>query len=380
MLPLRIALRFLTSSKVQTVGIALGIAVGISVQIFVGVLIISLQNSLVEGTIGNAPHITVLPGDDDLYIDDWEGAISEFEDVDDIRDISVSISTNALFNTPANKSFPGLLRGFDIERSNGIYDISGRIYDGRQPGKVGEVLVGRENQEELGLIVGDELTVILANGSSISVTISGFFDFENAAVNQGWVITELSTVQSILSLGNVVSAIEMQVGDVFAADSTAEKVEGSLTDKSLVVSNWKAENEGLLSALQAQGQSSYMIQFFVIVAVFIAIASILAISVTQKSRQLGILKAMGINNLNSSLIFMFQGLILGVIGGVLGVGLGLGLFQGFIVGASSGIEPFIDWNFVIGSGIMAVLASTFASLIPAIKSLRLDPIEVIRNG
>ncbi len=380
MLSLRIALRFLTSSKVQTIGIALGIAVGISVQVFVGTLIISLQQSLVEATIGNAPHITVLAADDGLYIDDWQPYIQTIEGVGDVRDVSVSLSTNVLMNTPDDRTFPGLVRGFEIENSDGIYDISSRIYEGTAPDSNGEVLVGLENQEEYGLSIGDTLEVTLGNGSIQDVTISGFFDFEVATLNEGWVISNLGTVQSLLDEGDVVSAIEMQVGDPFSADSTAKKVEKAIASDKVVVSNWKTENEQLLGALAAQGQSSYMIQFFVIIAVFIAIASILAISVTQKSKQLGILKAMGITDVQSSLIFMFQGLFLGVIGGALGVGLGYGLFMGFIVGASSSISPFVDWGFIIGSGVMAVAASTIASMIPAVKSLRLNPIEVIRNG
>ena len=122
-----------------------------------------------------------------------------------------------------------------------------------------------------------------------------------------------------------------------------------------------------------------MIQVFVVASVVIAIASVLAISVMQKSRQLGILKAMGITNLNASLIFLFQGLILGAVGGTLGVLLGLGLFQLFMLSPST-ITPYINWGFVIGSGLVAIVCAGLASLIPARRSARLDPIEVIRNG
>ena len=88
-----------------------------------------------------------------------------------------------------------------------------------------------------------------------------------------------------------------------------------LNNPSLKITDWKAQNASLLSGLQGQSISSLMIQIFIVVSVVIAIASILAITVFQKSRQLGILKAMGIKDRQASLIFIYEGLIIGVIGG-----------------------------------------------------------------
>jgi lipoprotein-releasing system permease protein len=107
-----------------------------------------------------------------------------------------------------------------------------------------------------------------------------------------------------------------------------------LNNSGITVDNWKNQNEQLLSGLQGQSISSLMIQIFIVVAVVIAIASILAITVFQKSRQLGILKAMGIKDRSASLIFIFEGLIIGLIGATIGVGLGIGLFYGFVIGTT----------------------------------------------
>ncbi len=129
-----------------------------------------------------------------------------------------------------------------------------------------------------------------------------------------------------------------------------------------------------------------MIQAFVIISVVLGITSVLAITVLQKSKQLGILKAMGVNDGTSAQIFMFQGLILGVFGAISGVGLGLGLsyaFTTFAVDSTTGqpiIALYIDQNFVLLSMFIAIIACIGASLIPAIRSKRLTVIEVIRNG
>jgi lipoprotein-releasing system permease protein len=118
--------------------------------------------------------------------------------------------------------------------------------------------------------------------------------------------------------------------------------------------------------------------------VAIAIASLLSVTVLQKRRQLGILKAMGIKDRAASLIFVFQGLLIGIMASALGISLGLGLLYSFTVFATPGGESIIDFAvepaFVLRSLAISITASAVAGLIPASRSLRLNPIDVIREG
>jgi lipoprotein-releasing system permease protein len=121
------------------------------------------------------------------------------------------------------------------------------------------------------------------------------------------------------------------------------------------------------------------------ISVVLAIASVLAITVLQKSKQIGILKAMGIKDKDASLVFLFEGLILGIFGALAGVLLGLGLaysFTTFAIGADGNpvVPLYIDFGFIVLSALIAVFAATVASLIPARKSSKLSVIEVIRNA
>jgi len=105
----------------------------------------------------------------------------------------------------------------------------------------------------------------------------------------------------------------------------------------------------------------------------------------QKSKQIGILKAMGIRNSQASRIFFYQGLILGVLGGILGIVLGFGLSYSFTFFARNPdgtpiVALAIDPAFFALSFVIAVTASSLAALVPARKSARLDPIEAIKNG
>ncbi len=138
----------------------------------------------------------------------------------------------------------------------------------------------------------------------------------------------------------------------------------------------------MLAALSSQSSSSYTIQFFVLFSISLGIASVLAIAAVQKSRQLGILKAMGTTNLSSAKIFVVQGFILGATGSVAGLGIGYGISILFIKAMGDmiafGLE--IKTVYLILPVLLAVIASTVAAVIPASRASKLSPVEVIRNG
>ncbi|NLM79070.1 MAG: ABC transporter permease [Ruminococcaceae bacterium] len=384
---LKIAVRFLKSSKGQTIMIALGIAIGISVQIFIGSLIQGLQKSLVETTIGNASQITVTSMSEDRFITDYTTIIDLIRATDErLVDVSPVLDQPGLL-TDGDNTESILLRGLDFAAAEGIYALSERLIVGRLPSGKDEVAIGTGLQEALSLQVGDSLEVTVAGGLRLTYVISGIFDIKVQSLNKSWFLTTLVSAQERLEKDGSVTSIEMQLASdqVFLADEIASILKADPGLASLGIDNWKDQNEQLLSGLNGQSISSTMIQLFVVISVVLAIASVLAISVLQKSRQIGILKAMGIRNRQASMVFLYQGLILGVLGGLAGVLLGYGLAYAFTVFARNPdgtpvVALLIDPAFFAFSFGIAVAASSLASLIPAKKSGKLDPIEVIRNG
>jgi len=384
MLSFRVAIRFFKSGRTQTLLIVIGIAIAISIQIFVGLLIGSLQKSLVDRTIGNSPHITISSATDIATIRDWERLVDKIEPLGDTKAISASASANA-FVRDEDTDLPILVRGFDFENADRIYNIRSSIYEGRPYGSQREVLVGRDLRDELEVDIGDKLAILLPNGTVNTLTISGFYDLGVASINKSWVIANLKTAQRLFGFGRRITSIEMAVDEVFEADMIAYEIQQVLNDKNIKIENWKELNEELLSGLEGQRISSTVIQAVVILSVVIAIASVLAISVLQKSRQIGILKAMGIKDLAVSLIFLYQGFLIGLIGSILGITLGIGLLYAFNTFTANPegtalIDLYIDYNFVLRSWVIVLLASTLAGVIPARKSLQLNPIDVIREG
>lgn len=379
-----IAIRFLKSSKGQTILIALGIAVGVSVQIFIGSLIQGLQIGLLDKTIGNTSHITITSKTDDKLIDDWKSKSDKLVGIDGIKDISVASDFNAFLNSQSN-DYAILVRGFNMDDADRIYNIKNRIYEGTFPKGEDEIILGKEFQKESDVKLGDNVDITTATGSKKAVKIVGFYDLKVASINKNWVMTTLKTSQELFKFEDKITAIEMKVDDPFNADEISSIINSNFFGEELKVENWKEENEQLLSGLKGQSVSSIMIQVFVLIAVLLGIASVLAISVVQKSKQIGILKAMGIKDKTASQIFLFQGAILGVLGAILGVALGIGLlfiFTKFAVNADGTpvVDVYIDYKFIGFSGIIAIISATLAALIPAIKSSKLSPMEVIKNG
>ena len=384
MISMKVALRFLKSSRGQTILIVMGIAVGVSVQVFVGSLIGSLQSSLVDATVGRSSQVTVVPAGSNLTIGGWQAMATRIKGVDAVKTISVA-ADSAAFIDKSGRTASVVVRGFNFDDANGIYRLDDALYEGSFTQAPSGVLVGKDLKKDLNLGLSDTFDVVTANASRYTLTIAGFYDLKVASINRAWVLTTLPTAQSIFGYGGNITSIEIQVKDVFKADKVANDVEAAISDSSVKVLDWKTQNQQLLSGLQGQSISSYMIQLFVLVSVVIAIASVLAIKVVQKSRQLGILKAMGITDRAASMVFLFEGLFLGIGGAIGGVLIGLFLLYGFSIGTanpdgSSLLTIRIDYAFIAASGIVAVLAATFAAVLPARQSSRLSPIEVIRGG
>ena len=385
-LAFQIASRFLKSGKLQTLFIILGIGVGVSVQVFIGALISGLQKSLVDTTIGNSSQITVTR-EDEGYISDYDTLIASILDSDSNIRVAAANFNVAGSLEQNSETLPVLVRGFNVSDADGIYKFEDKLTEGRLPNALNEIILGNFFQTEFNLSVGDTITIQVPNKGDTTLMVVGFFDFEVKAINELWAVSTLETTQTLFQVGDVVSSIESQVNEsaYFEADTISLKVQEAI-GSTYVTTNWIENNASLLSGLQCQSISSLMIQIFVLISVVLGIASILAIIVLQKSKQIGILKAMGIKNSDASLIFLFQGLILGIFGALTGVVLGIGLlvsFQTFAIDATTGdpvIPLNIEYSFIALSALIAVGVSTVAALVPAHKSSKLSVIEVIRNA
>lgn len=385
----KIAKRFLKSNLGQTILIIVGIGIGVSVQIFIGILIQGLQSSLINKTIGNSSQVTIqsienlqpIPSDE---VDDIIALLKKdqrFEEAGTVWDYTTIIKEE-------DTSYPVLVRSLDESIQNRLYRIKDKIVEKSQSPSETGILIGVGFRDKYGYALGDTVKLLDQSGQMLEFTIDGFFDLQVSGINESWVI--LNDEQMMELTGNSskqVTSIQTRLTEknVFEADSIGKNLSGKVLNSDLEVVNWKDENSQLLSGLQGQSVSSLMIQIFVLVSVVLGIASVLAISVMQKSKQIGILKAMGMTNRSTSFVFLFQGLLLGLFGAILGIALGVGLLVSFTFfvknpDGSALIPLQIEVGFILVSGGIAVLASLIASMIPASKSKKLNPIDIIKNN
>jgi len=393
---LRVAFRFLIEGRNQSLFIVVGIAVGVSVIIFIGAIITSLQANLIEQTLGNSAHITVSETSDifrdikqfsrfgliesqqvkTVDFQDWRPVLDRLENEDYFTAISPVLDGNG-FLVKGGEDTSILLRGVELERANAIYQISARIISGNDLLEGNQIIIGKELAEDFKLKVGDVVVIALANNVRERFNVQGIFDFENQSINSNWIFIDLKRAQKLLDKEDYISRLELQIEDVFAADRIGQEMFFQLDG--LIVENWKVQNAQLLNALSSQSLSNYIIQIFVLLAVTLGISSVLGISVIQRSRELGILKALGIKNNSARMIFIFQGAILGFLGALSGTALGV-----LLINAFTNFVSIFSIEVQLSQAIIIIIITTFAciisAVIPANSSARLNPIEVIRNA
>lgn len=395
------------SAKKQTIVIVLGIAVGVSVQVFIGSLISGLQVDLIDTAVGSTTQITVSsdidrtinlnPGEISLPVITDDSISTAIKDVsDDLVYVTETLDVIGFIEKEGIEK-QVVFRGFDLDQAEGIYKLESdeKLVYGRMPQASDEMILGIDfynEYEENDIDLYDEnnpITVdVRRQGSNELVTfkVVGFFDLGVKALNNAWGIGSIEATRLVYGIDDYyISTIEMQVSDPFLAQELAAEIQNKIGD-TYEITNWMDEQASLLSGLQGQSISSLMIQIFVIVAVVLGISSTLAITVLQKSKQIGILKAMGLTDKDASFVFLSEGAILGVFGAIVGVILGVGLsvmFVTFAIDQTTGdpVVPLnIDPGFIVLSAFIALFASVLSALLPARRSSKMTVIEVIRNA
>ncbi|MBN2247514.1 MAG: ABC transporter permease [Coriobacteriia bacterium] len=375
MLSFKIAARFLKSSPGQSALIMAGIAVGIATQIFVGSLITSLQADLIDSAVGSSAHITLLPGDGQTTVPG--NLAAEASGSETLVSTAVPVRTLSGIFVDSDDSVPLSITGGDAGLLDTIYGLSERMTQGSFRLGEGEVVVGTVFSEKYGIEAGDELDVLLPSGSPATYEVSGVFDLGQATANERFAFVDAGSAADALGMDDdEYSAVQIQLTDVFASSEVAARLADEFD---VEAADWQAENEQLLSGLAAQSGSSAMIQAFVLIAVALGIASTLAISAVQKTRQIGILKAIGMGDAAAGRIFLWQAALLGVGGTLGGIALGYALIALFgVVPVPFSIRP--EPGFIALSAGIGITVALLSSVIPARSTSRLDPIEVIQNG
>lgn len=404
-----VALRYLKDGRLQTWLILTGIGVGVGVIIFLSALITGLQESIIDRTLGSQAHVVVRPpeelprvlplpdaaqGDETIQSTDiqrppqrvrsiigWKQVEVLLRRIPGVVAVAPTVSGPALA-VRGPGSIAVAVRGIELDTYSSIVDVESRLVEGTFELEGFHVVVGTELARKLGVGVGGRLRIQVPGDRGGVYTVSGIFDYRSRSLNEGMVFISLRGAQTLFDLQGGVSTLEVLGTEIFEADALA----AGIHDRTgLVADSWMSQNRDLLTGLRSQGSSSVMIQVFVILAVALGIASVLAVSVVQKAKEIGILRATGTKAAVVTRIFLLQGAILGIAGSLVGIALGTFLALFFATLATnpdgSATFPVALTPFLYGRSVaVALMVGLISAVVPARNAARMDPATVIRNG
>ncbi|RDD91939.1 ABC transporter permease [Acidovorax sp. BoFeN1] len=402
----RVALRFLREGRMQTLLIIVGVAAGVAVIAYVSALINGLQSNTLAKTLGAQAHISLRAPDDLVTpaalpvvgaavltetqpraqrlrsVANWQALVPLLERLPDVAGVSPMVSGSGLaLRGEASQAIA--LMGVDLDRYDRVVGLRSKVVSGSARLAPGEAIVGRELAADLGVRVGDRLTVQTSGaGGSVSdaVRVTALVDLGVKDLNRRTVIVPLRAAQSLLALPGGATQLDLTLKDVWVAQTLARALQGQFPYK---IESWQESNAQLVSALNAQSISTSIIRGVVLAVVVLGIASVLVVSVVQKGREIGILRAMGATRGQVLRVFLVQGAVVGVLGSVLGLLLAVALIWVFthFVRGSDGMPLFsiaLPPAMALQVALIASVCGVLAAVAPARRAAALDPAQAIR--
>ena len=414
-----VAIRFLREGRLQTVFIIAGVAIGVAVIVFMSALMAGLQTNFIQRVLSASAHIVLLPpkeiarplrqgaqtgigasgesgesGEVEAAIvqaplqrlksiDQWQAVAVQIRSMPEVL-VVAPVATGSALVVRGSATRAIALTGIEPELYFRIVNLAEKIVRGNTRLSGTDILIGTELATDLGVDVGDKLRITSGAGANLAsntLTICGVFDLGNKSANLGSTYVALRTAQSLLGLTGGVSSLDVTLRDAYAAETVAQQISKTT---GVQADSWIKAYAQFFTALRAQTTSFTAIRFFVGLSVAFGIASVLAVVVVQKSREIGILRAMGIARGQILRLFLLQGGLLAFGGAVLGSGIGaLGLtaWQRLAKNADgTALFPLVlDPKLFAAALLLATLTGLLAAFAPARRAARLDPVVAIRG-
>ncbi|MDP9347561.1 MAG: ABC transporter permease [Gemmatimonadota bacterium] len=394
--------RFLSLITAISIG---GVAVGVMALIVVTAVMTGLQNDLRDKILGTNPHIWLTTFGETMRIDDWQPLVDRVRKVEGVESAAPFVHTEVGLRNQAGYAEFAILRGIDpAAEGPPITDIvrqlrNGDIRLGRTRSGYPPVLVGSALADRFGLFPGDVVDVFSLAGASVSALgqvvprgrkfeVAGRFRTGMYEYDNKFMYTTLPASQELTNLGGAVTGIEIRVPDAMEADVVGGRLESALGFPFRAI-DWKSMNSALFNALKLEKLAMLVILLLIVVVAAFNIISTLVMTVTDKTREIGILKTMGLTPRRILRIFMLQGLVIGTVGSLLG-GAG-GLLLTWVIDYYELIKIpgevyFVDhlpvaWDPVdlVVILVASIAISFLATIYPARQAASLVPIDAIRH-
>ena len=403
-LPIKLAFKYFRSNKGGIFSFTSFLAVtGLSIGVASLIIVMSVMNGfekeLQNRILGVVPHAVIYS---DEPIDNYESLIKDIKKNENVLEAVPYISFQALA-THESISKGISINGIDIEAESKIsilpnYMIYGSLDD---LNKDNSIIIGSWLASYLGIFVGDIINITTSDikssiiGSypkSVMLEVVGIFELR-AEIDQSLALISHKLAQKFKSLQNETLSIRIKTSDLFVADKTA--YESIPENTGLVSSSWKETHGTLFEAIQFEKLLIGLMLFLIIGVASILVLSTIVMTVKSKEREVGILKTIGANNNQLVMIFFFQGLMVSMIGLIFGLLIGLlitfnlnnlisllesllqrNLLEAYFIN----YFPYhVDYHQVLLICSLSFIFSVISSLVPALRVIKLNPIEILRH-
>lgn len=398
----RVAVRFLREGRLQTLLIMVGVAAGVAVIAYISALVTGLQANTFNRTLGGQAHVSLRAPDDvvvsarlpedgvtllsDLQpraqrlrsVANWQALRPVLESLPAVAAVSPMVSGSGL--AVRAQAFQAIaILGVELEPYDKVVKLRDKVVAGEARLAPGDAIVGSELAADLGLRVGDRLS-IRAGEVGETIRVAALVDLGVRDLNRRTVIVPLRLAQSLLALPGGATNLDLALVDVWDAKRFAQTLRERFPYR---VDSWQETNAQLVSALNAQSVSTGLIRAIVLLVVVLGIASVLVVSVVQKRREIGILRAMGATRAQMVRVFLVQGGIVGAIGSVLGLLLALvmiWLFTTFVRGSDGRalFDIVLPLSLAWQVAAIVTVCGILAAIAPARRAATMDPAQAIR--
>ncbi|MBE3125558.1 MAG: ABC transporter permease [Acidobacteria bacterium] len=398
-----VARRYLTARRKQafisviTSISVLGIAIGVAALVIAIALITGFQGDVQDKILGATSHVMVSDlGGQGLA--DYEGLAEKIRAIPGVESVT-PVVYNTVLITGLGESSGALVKGIDFDRERQGAAWLQKLEAGRIPDGGGAregLLLGRELALRIGAQVGDVVDVVTASSTLSPLgllpkrkrfQVTGVFNTGLYEFDSSTALVAIGVAQRLFGLEGRASYIQVKLRDIFAAPAVGETIKAALPPV-VYITTWMELNKSLFSALKLEKNIMFLTITLIVIVAALNIIATLILMVMEKTRDIGILMAMGATPRSINRIFFYQGALIGVIGTALGVLLGLGwcaLANAFelikipvdiyqISHVPFRLRP-LDLALIVG----VTLAISFVSTIfPARRAAKVDPVVALK--
>lgn len=399
-----LALKYLrprrTFISVVTVISVIGVTLGVAVLTIVLAVMSGFDDMWRDKILSFNAHLTVAGYD---VMEDWEGVAQGIEAAPGVKAAAPFVQ-GLVFVRKGEHILTPVARGIDPAREARVSEIPGHMVEGAFDVDGDGAVIGSDLASRLGARVGDTLLVYspqtLASADELvlpeELTIKGIFEVGMWEFDMGYLLTSLETARALNGMDQGVHGIQVMTVDPFHADRVQEALRGSPAAHRYQVTTWMEQNRQLFSALRVEKNMMFFLLIFITVVAAFGITNTLITMTVQKTREVGLLKALGFSSGRIMGIFVWQGWMEGVFGTVLGLVLGLTALH-FRNDLMLWLSRRFGWELfpkelyhlseipaTVHAADLAVVAvsvlviCTLAGLIPAYQAARLDPVRALR--